>query len=102
MRPKASKTSLRKSGQAVMFDIVTIQICEELLQPFVHNLMVCPSMIELCKKNSSSLSSFVAQGWKNISGQVTFDCFSMSLIKLSRPVVRRTLRTHVIAGSDAK
>lgn len=71
-----------------MLDIVTIEVSEEFLQPLVHDLVVCPSMIELREEDGSSLSRFVAKSWKDIRRQVALDRVPVSLIEFARPVVR--------------
>ena len=83
----------------MVFDIVSIEISEELFEPLVHDLMVLPSMFEFRQENSSALARFVSKRWENIFRQVSLNCLAVSLIQLTGPVVRRALCTHVIAGT---
>ena len=82
--------------------VVPVENKEELLEPFVHDFVVAPPMIELCEKNRSSLPSLVLERRQNLSRQVTFDSITVSLINFSRPVVRTELRAHIIASPTIK
>jgi hypothetical protein len=63
MSPKAAETRLAQSGKTMMFDVVSIKIGKEFLEPLVHDLMVCPSMLQFGQKDRSSLTSLVPEGW---------------------------------------
>jgi hypothetical protein len=80
-----------------MFDVVAIEIGKELFEPFVHDLMVGPSVLEFCKENGASLSGLVPESGKHGDAEVVFNGFAVSLIKFPRPIVWRTLCTHVVA-----
>ena len=71
-----------------MLNVVAIKISKKFLEPFVHDLMVGPPMIELCEKNGTSLPCLVAQGGKNVRCEVALDSFSVPLVELTRPIVR--------------
>ena len=88
MGSKTTESCLTESWKAMMLNVVTIEVCEEFLQPLIHDLMIGPSMIEFGKENGSPLPCFVSQRGKYICCQIVLDCLSVSLIQLSRPVVR--------------
>lgn len=102
MSAEASETGLTQGWETMVFDIVAIKVGEKLLEPFVHNLMICPSMVEFRQEDCATLSRLVAQGRQHICCQIAFDGLSMTLIEFTRPVVRRSLRAHVIASSKGE
>ena len=83
----------------MVFDVVTIQIGEKLLEPFVHDLMIRPTMVQFGQKDGATLTSFVPECGQNMLGQVSFDGFSMALVQFTRPIVGRALCTHIVASS---
>ena len=86
----------------MVFDIVSIEISEELFEPLVHDLMVLPSMFEFRQENRSALARFVSKRWENIFCQVSLNRLAVTLIKLARPVVRRALGAHIVASPGKK
>ena len=83
-----------------MFDVVSIEVGEELLEPLVHYFMVLPAVFEFRQENGPALSRFFAKRREYVGGQVSFDCLAVSLVKLAGPVVRRALCAHVVARSN--
>jgi hypothetical protein len=80
-----------------MLDVVTIEIGKELFEPLVHDFMVGPSVLEFCEENGASLSGLVLESGKHGGAEVVFNGFAVSLIEFPRPVVWRSLCTHVVA-----
>lgn len=83
----------------MMLDIIPIEICEELLEPFVHNLVIGPTMFELVEEDGSPLSGFVSEGGEDGVAEVLFDGFTVALVQITRPVVGGALGAHVVACS---
>jgi hypothetical protein len=102
MSPKAAETRLAQSGKTMMFDVVSIKVGKEFLEPLVHDLMVYPSMLQFSQKDRSSLTSLVPEGLKDVCCKVPFDGITVPLIKLARPIVRGSLRTHVVACTKSE
>ena len=84
----------------MVFDVVSVQVGKEFLEPFVHDLMVRPAMLKFCQQDGSSLDGLISERREHMRSQVVFDRLPVSLIQLTRPVVRRSLGAHIIAGTN--
>jgi hypothetical protein len=80
----------------VILDVIAIEVGKEPFKPFVHNLMVGPSVLEFGKENGASLSGLGLESGKYSDAKVVFNGFAVSLIEFPGPIVGRTLCTHVV------
>ena len=64
----------------MMLDIIPIEICKELLEPLVHNLMIGPAVFELVEEDGPPLSGFVLEGGEDGVGQILLDRFAVALV----------------------
>ena len=94
VRPETTQSGLCQGWETVMFDIIPVQICEEFFQPFVHNLMIDPPMMQFGQEQGRTI--LIPQRRYNVGRQVPFNGFPMALVQFSRPIVRRSLRAHVV------
>lgn len=67
-----------------------VEVHEELLHPLVHDLVVEPPPRQLLEQE---LVVAIPQGRQHRVRQVVADHFSVPLVQLLRPVVRRLLRS---------
>jgi len=70
-----------------MLDIIPIEICKELLEPLVHNLMIGPAMFEFVEEDGPPLSGFVLEGGEDGVAEVLFDGSAVALVEVAGPVV---------------
>jgi hypothetical protein len=82
-----------------MLDIIPIEICEELLEPLIHNLVIGPAVFEFLEEDGPPLSGFVLEGGEDGVAEVLFDGFAVALVEISGPVVGGALGAHVVACS---
>lgn len=82
-----------------MLDIIPIEICKELLEPLVHNLMIGPAMFEFVEEDGPPLSGFVLEGGEDGVAEVLFDGSAVALVEVAGPVVGGALGAHVVACS---
>ena len=82
-----------------MLDIISVEICKELLEPLVHNLMIVPAMFEFVEEDGPPLSGFVSEGGEDGVAEILFDGFTVAVVQIARPVVGGALGAHVVACS---
>lgn len=100
MGAEVPEAGLAQGGEAVVLDVVPIEVGEELFKPLVHDLVVLPAMTKFRQEDRPALAGLVAERREDVGGEVPFDRFSVALIELTRPVVGGPLRAHVITSPE--
>ena len=99
MTSEAAQPSFFQRGARMVFHVVTIQIREESLQPFVHDLVIFPSFLQFREENAPALARFGLEGGQGVLIQIVINRFTVALVQLTRPIVWRSLGTHIVACS---
>ena len=71
-----------------MFHIIPVEVCENFLEPLVHNLVIAPTVLEFAEEYRPTLSRLVVKGGEDGVAEVGFDSFAVANIEISGPVVR--------------
>mmetsp|Transcript_26225 Transcript_26225/g.61484 ORF Transcript_26225/g.61484 Transcript_26225/m.61484 type:complete len:354 (-) Transcript_26225:261-1322(-) len=94
---ETAQTGLGEGREAVVFDVVSIEIGEEFFEPLVHDLVILPSVLDFCQQNGSAGPHFVVEGREDVVLEVCLDGLAVSLVEFTGPIVGRALCAHIVA-----
>ena len=77
------ESGLVEGGEAVMLDVVPVEVGEEFLEPLVHDLVVGPAVLQLGEEDGPALADLVLQGRTDGLDQVVLDGFPVTLVEIS-------------------